>query len=146
MKRTALILAGAAAFDLGVMAVAAQAQQAGTPPVRIPTTSTGPTFPGPGDGAAVRDPGGPGGNGGCIPRPNIPGGGSCEPSAQSGTFHGMKMANTVFIRIDRVNTVRACATRGGEVVPHEGVQQCLIPGPEAPAIGNPLRNPPIPPR
>lgn len=30
-------------------------------------------------------------------------------------------------RIDRVNTVQACAARGGAVVMHEGVQQCRLP-------------------
>lgn len=30
-------------------------------------------------------------------------------------------------RIDRVNTVQACAARGGDVVMHEGVQQCRLP-------------------
>lgn len=39
MRKTALILAGAAAFDLGVMAVAAQAQQAQGSPTSGPTTT-----------------------------------------------------------------------------------------------------------
>ena len=30
-------------------------------------------------------------------------------------------------RIDRVNTVQACAARGGVVVMHEGTQQCRLP-------------------
>jgi hypothetical protein len=30
-------------------------------------------------------------------------------------------------RIDRVNTIQACAARGGVVVMHEGVQQCRLP-------------------
>ncbi|MBX9803708.1 MAG: hypothetical protein K2Y04_13240 [Caulobacteraceae bacterium] len=165
MKRAALILAGAAAFDLGVMAVAAQAQQAGAPPVRIPTTSTGPTFPGPGEGGAVVDPTGPGGNGGCtpggVPRPGRPSE-PCAPAAISdqaaqGNLTSfmrtspsdelkIKMLGTTYIKVDRVNTIQACRARQGEVVMHEGAQQCRITAPEAPAVGNPLRNRPIPPR
>lgn len=85
MKSPLLMLAGALALNVGVMAAAAEAQQRGqTPPVRIPPTSTGPTFPGPGQGAAVIDPAGPGGNGGCTPG-GVPGaggaGGPCGPAA-----------------------------------------------------------------
>lgn len=165
MKRAALILAGAAAFDLGVMAVAAQAQQAGAPPVRIPTTSTGPTFPGPGEGGAVVDPTGPGGNGGCtpggVPRPGRPSE-PCAPAAISdqaaqGNLTSfmrtspsdelkIKMLGATYIKVDRVNTIQACRARQGEVVMHEGAQQCRIAAPEAPAVGSPPRNRPIPPR
>jgi hypothetical protein len=66
MKRTALILAAAAAFNLGVMAVATQAQQrTQDPPPRQPV----PASPGPMSGAAVQAPGGPGGTDDCTPRP-----------------------------------------------------------------------------
>ncbi len=47
MKKTTLILAGAAALCLGAVGVAAQAQQQTREPPRLPTSSTGPTFPGP---------------------------------------------------------------------------------------------------
>lgn len=161
MKRTALILAGAAAFDLGVMAVAAQAQQqTQTPPVRIPTTTTGPTFPGPGEGGAVVDPTGPGGNGGCtpggVPRPGRPSEPcapaaisdqaaagnltSFLPTAESDGFK-IKSLGATYIKVDRVNTIQACRARQGEVVRHEGAQQCRLPVSEAPAVGNPTLNP-----
>ncbi len=166
MKRTALILAGAVAFDLGVMAVAAQAQQqTQAPPVRIPTTSTGPTFPGSGEGGAVVDPTGPGGNGGCtpggVPRPGRPSE-PCGPAAITDqaaqgnltavlpTAEGVpfKEQRVTYFKIDRVNTIQACRARQGEVVRHQGAQQCRIPPPPPAAVGNPSLPRPggIPPR
>ncbi|MBI2260781.1 MAG: hypothetical protein HYU62_03865 [Caulobacterales bacterium] len=35
----------------------------------------------------------------------------------------------IFIKIDAVNTVQACTARRGEIVRHEGVQQCRLPAP-----------------
>lgn len=197
MKRTALILAGAAAFDLGVMAVAAQAQQRSqtpnntdvievkdqlnlvpqqrtqTPPTRIPTTSTGPTLPGPDGGGAMGQ--APAGTrpGDCVLRPGQPVlDGPCGPAAISdqaaagnltsfaptapsggqtrgGGLGAHKMEGTGEFKIDRVNTIQACTARGGEVVPHQGAQHCLIPAPSAPAaapvVGNrrPGASPPL---
>lgn len=97
MKRTALILAGAAVFDLGVVAVSAQAQQT----TREPAPRSGPVS----SGQASRPSTGPGDNSGHIDH---------------------KSSRAIFIKIDIVNTVRACTTRRGEVVVHEGVQQCRI--------------------
>lgn len=176
MKRTALILAGAAVFDLGVMTVAAHAQQQMRPPtVRIPTTSTGPTVPGPGAGGAVVDPTGPGGSGGCTPGSPIRGGTanpcgpaaisdqaaagnltSFTPTAPSGgqtrgdisgtvsSIPGLQTRGGNYLKIDDVNTLRACTARGGQAVPHEGVQQCRLPT-GGPTLGNP-RPGGIPPR
>ncbi|MDZ4364154.1 hypothetical protein [Brevundimonas sp.] len=126
MKHKALIFAGAAVFDLGIMAVAAHAQ---TPP---PTTrSTGPTSPyqeqgGTASGlrvfedlAIIRTPG-----------------------------HEVKYDPVRYLKIDSVNTIRACRAQQGEVVRHEGMQQCRIPAPVAPAVGSPTspRAGGIPPR
>lgn len=173
MKRTALILAGAAVFDLGVMTVAAQAQQQTRPPrVSIPTTSTGPTVPGPGAGGAVVDPTGPGGSGGCTPGSPIRGGTAnpCGPAAISdqaaagnltsflstaqpggqtrgGVVTDHKGERVIYMKIDLTNTLQACTARGGQAVTHEGAQQCRIPAPAAPSVGNPTRRPGgIPPR
>ncbi|MDZ4364153.1 hypothetical protein [Brevundimonas sp.] len=175
MKRTALILAGAAAFDLGVMVVAAQAQDRRSAPVEEVkisgsglTQSTDRVAPGAASGGAVQD---PTGTGGCIPGPPLPGGTanpcapavftsysvgdlnarlSMEPSGDPPPAAGRyidKTSSTVFIKIDRVNTVQACTARQGEVTTHQGVQQCRIPAPAAPAVGNPTRRPGgIPPR
>lgn len=97
MKRTALILAGAAVFDLGVMAVSAQAQQT----IRDPAPRSGPVS----SGQASRPSTGPGDNSGHIDH---------------------KSSRTFYLKIDTVNTVRACTARRGAVVVHEGVQQCRI--------------------
>ena len=137
MKLSALILTGALSLNLGVMTVAAQAHQQGqVPPGRNPTTSTGPTIPDPESGAAMGRPGGPGGPGGCILLPGVPGG-SGNPCAIGAS--GQKTAEdlAIYILLDRANTVRACTTRGGEVVRREGVQQCRIPALAAPPLGNP---------
>ena len=223
MRKAAIILATAAVFDLGVMAVAAQAQQQ----TREPPRSSGPgagqgTAPsgsedifkqslsfnyqkidfeytaqaciadrgevvrreggqqcrlgapgrptaGANDGAsglAVQDPTGPGGNGGCIPGlPNS--GGSTGPCtgapvaiSDQGVDGGLVPWRSTarpqiklreeyfFLKIDAALPLRACIARRGEVVTHEGSQQCRLPAAEAPAIGNPTRNLPggIPPR
>ena len=90
MRKTALILAGAAVFDLGVMVVGAQArQQSPTPP----------------------------------PTPGVP---------DQGTARGQHIKHGpefVFIKLDQALTARACGARRGEVVRHEGVQQCRLPTP-----------------
>ncbi|MDO9588906.1 MAG: hypothetical protein Q7J13_13350 [Brevundimonas sp.] len=145
MKRTALILAGAAAFDLGVMAVAAQAQQQTREPPRISGPGAGrETAP---SGLAVQDPTGPGGNGGCTPGlPNS--GGSTGPctgapvaiSDQAGAAGGQEPRRSAgpggnikwdieyrFFKIEAALTPRACIARRGEVVMHEGVRQCRLP-------------------
>lgn len=102
MKRTALILAGAAVFDLGTITVAAQAQQVTQQPLVRPSTNV-----------AVAP--------GRAPPP------STAPAVTAdGTDLYMKFGRAAFVKIDIVNTVRACTARRGEVVVHEGVQQCRI--------------------
>lgn len=78
MKRTALILAGAVAFDLGVMVVAAQAQQQGDIPPTRPTH--GSPMSGPIYGLVVQD---PTGTGGCTPGSPLSSGTAnpCAPAA-----------------------------------------------------------------
>ena len=128
MKRTALILAGAAVFDLGVMVVAAPAQdRTQTPTPRTP----GPASPGQGQdrtASGIR---------------------VFEDLAIIGTpdTH-TKYGPVEYLKIDGVNTIRACRARQGEVVRLEGVQQCRLPTPAAPAVGNPNLPRPggIPPR
>lgn len=102
MNRTALILAGAVVFDLGVMAVSAQAQ---TPPGRgddfvnqglitnsnskLSAAPAEPATPPPAAdvggprSAPVVDPTGPGRNGGCTPGLPTAAGGPCNPAAIS---------------------------------------------------------------
>jgi hypothetical protein len=179
MKRTALILAGAVAFDLGVMAVAAQAQQAGDPPPsssgtnineglitntnsKFPTQpSTGTVSPGPRTGGtAVWD---PTGTGGCTPGSPLSGGTAnpCAPGAIGGQITDQaaqgnlslatptaggdgprdhKGDSYTYFKIDRVNTLQSCRARQGEVVRHEGAQQCRIPPQPPAAVGNPTLN------
>jgi len=123
MRRTALILAGAAVFDLGVMAVAAKAQESSRP-------SPGTAVADPGrapnrdhidqdaqfacaNGQHIRDR-----PGACRAAPSDPSG----PAAQS-------TAVDMFLKIEGLNTVQACTARRGQVVRHEGSQQCRLPAP-----------------
>lgn len=187
MKRTALIFAGAAVFDLGVMTVSAQAQQTTQSPLIRPGTN-----------AASQDQANSNrdhkhertifikidnlntvractarrgevvvheGVQQCrLPTPDTPGdtpstswqldvpfylGAATDNGVrQSSPDHYIDKSNPViFIKIDSVNTVQTCARRRGEVVAVEGVQQCRLPTPDAPAIGNPTPRPGgIPPR
>lgn len=111
MKRTALILAGATIFDLGTVAVTAQAKQT----TQSPTLRSGTNItPSPGQASSIIE---------------------------------NKGEQTIFIKIDSLNTVRACTARRGVVVVQDGVQQCRLAAPDAPAIGNPTQRPGgIPPR
>jgi hypothetical protein len=116
MRRTALILAAATAFDLGVMTVGAQAQQ------NAPTTrSTGTASSSPGQGGTgaglktFED---------LATRHEGRGAASQTGWDISGDI---KLLKTVHIKIDAVNTVRACLAKRGEVVTHEGAQQCRLP-------------------
>jgi hypothetical protein len=159
------------AFDLGVMAVAAQAQQqTQTLPVRTPTTTMGPTFPGPDAAAApVWDENGTtdctnGGRPGAGGRPTSCGPAAISDQAAQGNLSAVmpsaqpqfksksksksKGVYTMDLKIDRVNTIQACRARQGEVVREQGVQLCRMPVSEAPAVGNPTlpRAGGIPPR
>ncbi len=86
MKTSAILLAGAVAFDLGTMVVPSHA--ASDMYMKIHKTSQLPT----------------------------------------------EQVQFNFIKIDMTNTASVCATKGGKVVPHEGVQQCQLPN--NPATGN----------
>ncbi len=172
MRKTALILASALAFDLGIVSVAAQAQQQTPEPPRGPATGTGPTGGRAGgvSGLAAVDPDSPGaatGRGNQL-GPGYGGGPACEEctdepaaisdQAAAGNLTSYLAATPsdghkhrqdhVFIKLDRVNTVRACLARRGDVVDHEGARQCRLPQAGGAAIGNPTRNLPggIPPR
>lgn len=151
MAHTALILAGALALNLGVMAVAAQAQQqADPPPLHTSTppvegvlnwtrtapndpTSPGPASPGP-MGAEVRVQDGPGG---CIPRPGVPGNDGAANPCGPGGIRLQYDEGIQYSAIDRTNTVQACRARRGQVVMHQGRQQCRLPPPPPAAVGNP---------
>lgn len=127
MKKTAIILATAAVFDLGVMVISVQAQEVFRP-------VTGDTFAGrettPNrdhiDQDAQRT---ACANGKHIPDARLS---ACrdpapfDPSASSGPA-GQARAADMFLKIDRVNTVQACTARQGTVVRREGVQQCRLP-------------------
>lgn len=165
MKRSALILAGAVALNLGIMTATAEAQQRGqaptntdvidvkdqlnlvapqrsqTPPVRIPSTSTGPTFPGPGQGGAVIDPAGPGGSGGCTPGGISSAGGlgnPCGPAAYP-PFHYERLPHdrcvlshvpegTVVLRRIRCSgLVTSCTASGGTVEQSADAISCRVP-------------------
>lgn len=91
MRKTAIILAGAAMFDLGVVAVSVQAQESLRPSPGTVGTARGTTS-------------------------------NPESSGPAGQTRAVDM----FLKIDRVNSVQACTARRGEVVRHEGVQQCRM--------------------
>lgn len=131
MKRTALILAGAAVFDLGIMAVAAQAQSRTQAPV--PRTG-GPGSPGSTGGGAVVA---PTGSGGCTPSGVVVPGSAGRPCAPA-----LKLAEDLDIfKIDSVNTVESCLARRGEVVMQEGQRQCQLPNRDPAARGTPIGAP-----
>lgn len=122
MKTTVLILAGAVAFDLGVVAVSAQAQQQATAPAgRAAHVPSNPNRSGD-SGTIIQTPWLP-------PVPTPPG----VEGSVSATKYIDKSEPVIFIKMDTVNTVRACEARRGEVVVHEGVQQCRLPAAEVPA-------------
>lgn len=173
MKRTALILAGAAAFDLGLMAVSAQAHPRQDPSTRVDDfvnqglitnsnsklpersaqpDSTGPVSSDSPSRAPVVD---PTGTGGCTPGSPLSSGTAnpCAPAAitdqaAQGNLTavmptaggerptGHKTDTYIYIKLDRVNTLQACRARQGEVVRHQGAQQCRLPA-AVPSQGNP---------
>lgn len=157
MKNAALILASVAAFDLGVMAVAAQANPGmQNPPTRsddfvnqgLITNSNskiGAKKAEKEDGPVVQDSTSktkvydPTGTGGCTPGSPLSGGTSnpCAPSANALSNKRGKHFPTTYIRVDKVNTIKSCTARGGEVILHQGVQQCRISAPETKTLGNP---------
>lgn len=125
MRKAALILAGAAAFDLGVMAVSVQAQESlrpspGTVVAAPGTTSNRDHIDQDAQLTACA-------NGKHIPEARLS---TCRatPSDSSGPASQTRSVD-MFLKIDRVNSVQACTARRGEVVRHEGVQQCRLPAP-----------------
>lgn len=126
-KKTTLILAGAATFDLGVMAVAAQAQQQTRESPPISGRSAGPeTAP---QASGAQGPTAPGVNGGCTPGlPNTGGStGPCTPAPSLVRKAGEKVVEYLHLKIDATLSPRACVEQRGEVVMHDGVQQCALP-------------------
>lgn len=123
MLKTAIILATAAIFDLGIVIVASQAQQAPVPDSR--GCVNGKHFPD-AQQSACRD--------------SAP----VDPSGPAGQARTIDM----FLKIDRVNTVQACIARRGAVVVVEGQRQCRIPADGAGSTSGPIGRPPggIPPR
>ncbi|HWQ85990.1 hypothetical protein [Brevundimonas sp.] len=125
MRKTAIILAGAAIFDLGVIVVSVQAQESSRP-------SPGTVVAAPGttpnrdhiDQDAQRT---ACANGKHIPDARLS---ACRatPSDPSGPASQTRAVD-MFLKIDADFTARACMARRGEVVRHEGVQQCRLPAP-----------------
>ncbi|MDI6624578.1 MAG: hypothetical protein QME55_07595 [Brevundimonas sp.] len=123
MRKTALILAGAVAFDLGVVVVSAQAQESVRPSPGAVVAAPG-TIPNRdhidqdaqitacADGKHMPDTR----LSACRTNPSDPSG----PASQT-------RAGDMFLKIDAGFTARACASRRGAVVRHEGVQQCRLP-------------------
>lgn len=103
MKKTAIILAGAVAFDLGVLVVAGQAAEAPKAPAAAPAaTARGKVFP----------------------------------KVEIDHF---------YLKVDAVNTARACDHKHGKVVDVAGVAMCQLPAKAGPAQdGRGARSVPIP--
>ena len=123
MRKAAIILAGAAMFDLGVVVVSVQAQESSRPSPGAVATAPGAT--------ANRDHIDQDAqltacaNGKHIPQAPLS---ACRatPPESSGPA-GQTRAVDMFLKIGADFTARACASRRGAVVRHEGVQQCRLP-------------------
>lgn len=125
MRKTALILAGAAMFDLGVVVVSVQAQESARPSPGSVVTAPGTT---PNRDHIDQDAQVTAcANGKHIPDARLSAcrATSSDPSGPAGQTRAVDF----FLKIDRVNSVQACMARRGEVVRHEGVQQCRLPAP-----------------
>ena len=123
MRKTAIILAGAAIFDLGVVVVAVQAQESARPSPGAVATAPGMT---PNRDHIDQDAQVTAcANGKHIPEAQLS---ACraDPSDPSGPASQTR-AIDMFLKIDADFTARACASRRGAVVRHEGVQQCRLP-------------------
>ena len=125
MRKAAIILAGAAIFDLGLVVVSVQAQES-----RRPSTGTVGTAPGTTSNRDHIDQDAQ--LTACATGKHIPEAplSACRaaPPESSGPA-GQTRSVDMFLKIDRVNSVQACTARRGEVVRHEGVQQCRLPAP-----------------
>ena len=142
MRKTALILAGAIAFDLGVMAVSAQAQQQTGDPSRGPAPGAGPATTGLG-GAYDKL-----GRVGALPVQDSPtarrgttgdssGGRDCTDQRPSGpcaasSGAGPATASGRWIKGDRVEDVQAAPPRGPVFPKIARVDTIPACGPEAP--------------
>lgn len=124
MRKTAIILATAAIFDLGIVVVASHAQQA--PDTRSCA------------------------NGKHIPDAQLSACRDTAPFNPSGPSGPAGQARTVdmFLKIDRVNTVQACTARRGTVEVVEGQRQCRLSSDGASSLSGPAGSLPggIPPR
>ncbi len=125
MRKTAILLAGAAIFDLGLVVVSVQAQEGlrpspGTVGTAPGTTSNRDHIDQDAQLTACA-------TGKHIPEAPLS---ACRaaPPESSGPA-GQTRSVDMFLKIDRVNSVQACTARRGEVVRHEGVQQCRLPAP-----------------
>lgn len=123
MRKTAIILAGAAMFDLGVVVVSVQAQESARPSPGTVVTAprTTPNRDHIDQDAQLTACA----NGKHIPDARLS---ACRatPADPSGPASQTRAVD-MFLKIDRVNSVQACTARRGEVVRHEGVQQCRLP-------------------
>ena len=123
MRKTAIILATAAVFDLGVIVVSVSAQEG-----LRPSSGTVVTVPGTTSNrdhidqdARIR---------GCANGKHLPDAqlSACrDTTADSSGPASQTRAVDMFLKIDGVNSVQACTARRGDVVRHEGVQQCRLP-------------------
>jgi len=123
MRKAAIILAGAAMFDLGVVVVSVQAQESSRPSPGAVATAPGAT---PNRDHIDQDAQLTAcANGKHIPQAPLS---ACRatPRESSGPA-GQTRAVDMFLKIDADFTARACASRRGAVVRHEGVQQCRLP-------------------
>lgn len=146
MQKTALILAGAAVFDLGVMVVASQAQQAPLPPssfqiggsadpsravdmfLKIDRVNSVQACTARRGEVVMRE---------GVQQCRLPGpAGSPDLRAapEDLDIHKQGLALN-FTKIDIHYTARACIAQRGEVVTRDGVQQCALPA--APGDGQP---------
>ncbi|MDI1325684.1 MAG: hypothetical protein PSV23_02685 [Brevundimonas sp.] len=123
MRKTALILATAAAFDLGIVAVTAQAQQVTQQPLIRPGTNVPAS-----EGQDARGTTGTGDErAGALGTVTLSGS-TDNGVRQSSRDRYIDKSNPVaFIKIDLVNTVQSCIGRRGAVITVDGVQQCRLP-------------------
>lgn len=123
MRKAAIILAGAAIFDLGLIVVSVQAQESSRPSPGAIVTAPGTASNRDHIDQDARITGCA--NGKHIPQAPLS---ACRatPSDPSGPA-GQTRAVDMFLKIDADFTARACTSRRGAVVRHEGVQQCRLP-------------------
>ncbi|MDP1914244.1 hypothetical protein [Brevundimonas sp.] len=119
MKKTAVILATAAVFDLGVMVVAGQARPQAQAQAQAQAQDR--ATPGP-DNARPW-------TGKHLPRTEPSAcratgpGGSSDADCPAGQARGTDF----FLKLDSLDAEQACTTRRGSVVIVEGVRQCRLP-------------------